>query len=128
MKTEQHDYSRRERQIMDIIYAKGEATAQDVQESLPDAPGYSAVRALLRIMEEKGFLKHREEGRRYVYLPKEASSRARRSALRRVMETFFDGSFANAVAALVDDEDLSSDELARIENIIQEAKSRKGTD
>jgi len=109
---------------MDIIHARGEATAADVNAALPNAPSYSAVRALLRILEEKGFLKHREDGPRYVYLPTESPDLARRSALKRVVETFFEGSLANAVAALVDDEKLPPDELARIETVIRKAKSK----
>jgi predicted transcriptional regulator len=124
MKPSHHDLSRRERQIMDVIHAKGEATAADVQAALPKAPSYSAVRALLRILEEKGFLKHREDGPRYVFAPVESPDRARRSALKRVVETFYDGSLANAVAALVDAEKLPPDELARIESVIRKAKAK----
>lgn len=109
---------------MDVIHTKGEATAADVHASLPDAPSYSAVRALLRILEEKGFLKHHEDGPRYVYQPTEARETASRSALQRVVETFFEGSLANAVAALADDEKLSPDELQRIETVIKKAKAR----
>jgi predicted transcriptional regulator len=125
MKTNYHDLSRRERQIMDVIHAKSEATAADVQAALPKAPSYSAVRALLRILEEKGFLKHREDGPRYVFTPVESPERARGSALKRVVETFFDGSLANAVAALVDTEKLPPSELARIESIIKKAKAKQ---
>jgi predicted transcriptional regulator len=124
MKLKHHDLSRRERQIMDVIHAKGEATAADVNAALPNAPSYSAVRALLRILEEKGFLKHREDGPRYVYLPTESPDLARRSALKRVVETFFEGSLANAVAALVDDEKQPPEEIARIESVIRKAKSK----
>ncbi|HET7040109.1 MAG TPA: BlaI/MecI/CopY family transcriptional regulator, partial [Gemmatimonadales bacterium] len=84
--------SRRERQIMDAIYQMGEATAQDVLDHLPDPPSYSAVRALLRILEDKGHLRHRSEGQRYVYLPTVSRDRARVSALRQLVRTFFDGS------------------------------------
>jgi len=125
MKTNYLDLSRRERQIMDIIHARNEATAADVQAALLKAPSYSAVRALLRILEEKGFLKHREEGPRYVFAPVESPESARGSALKRVVETFFDGSLANAVAALVDTEKLPPGELARIEAIIKKAKAAK---
>jgi BlaI family penicillinase repressor len=124
MKLKHHDLSRRERQIMDVIHAKGEATAADVNSALPNAPSYSAVRALLRILEEKGFLKHREDGPRYVYAPTESPDLARRSALKRVVETFFEGSLANAVAALVDDEKVSPDELKRIETVIRKARTK----
>ena len=122
MKRTHQDLSRRERQIMDIIHRQGEATAAEVNASLPDPPSYSAVRALLRILEEKGFLEHRQERLRYVYRPTESPDLASRSALRQVVETFFKGSLANAVAALVDEETLSKDELARIEAIVSKAK------
>ncbi|MHA3770496.1 BlaI/MecI/CopY family transcriptional regulator [Verrucomicrobiota bacterium sgz303538] len=118
--------SRRERQIMDVIYGRGEATAADVHAALPDAPSYSAVRALLRILEEKGVLKHREDGPRYVFMPTMPREKASRSALKRVVETFFGGSLADAVAAFVDAKDskLSDEELKRIEAIIKNAKSK----
>jgi BlaI family transcriptional regulator, penicillinase repressor len=121
-----HHLSRRERQIMDIIYARGEAAAAEVHETLPDAPSYSAVRTLLRILEEKGHLKHREDGPRYVFMPTEPRAKASRSALKRVVQTFFDGSLSNAVAALVDGEGgkISAAELQRIEAIIKSAKAR----
>jgi BlaI family transcriptional regulator, penicillinase repressor len=121
-----HHLSRRERQIMDIIYARGEAAAAEVHETLPDAPSYSAVRTLLRILEEKGHLKHREDGPRYVFMPTEPRAKASRSALKRVVQTFFDGSLSNAVAALVDGEGgkISAEELQRIEAIIKSAKAR----
>src|SRR5436190_10069877 len=119
-------FSRRERQIMDIVYARGEATATEVGEALPDPPAYSTVRTLLRILEEKGHLKHREDGPRYVFLPTEPRAKASRSALRRVVETFFEGSLSGAVAALVDERGgkLSAAELERIEAIIAEAKKK----
>jgi BlaI family penicillinase repressor len=117
--------SRRERQIMDIIYARGEATALEVTEAMADAPSHSAVRALLRILEEKGVLKHREDGKRYVFLPTEPHGKASRSALKQVVQTFFEGSLVNAVAALVDGkEKISPEELKRLEAIIKEAKNR----
>ena len=117
-------FSRRERQIMDVIYARGEATAAEIAEAITDAPSYSAVRALLRILEEKGALKHREDGPRYVFMPTEPHAKASRSALKGVLQTFFEGSLANAVAALVDTKDgqLSADELKRLETIIQQAR------
>ena len=121
-----HNLSRRERQIMDVIYARGSATAAEVGEALPDPPSYSSVRALLRILEEKGHLRHREDGPRYIFLPTEPREEASRSALKRVVQTFFDGSLANAVAALVDvgDGKLAPCELKRIEAIIKAAKSK----
>ena len=118
--------SRRERQIMEVIYARGEATAAEVQEALPEAPGYSAVRALLRILEDKGVLKHREDGPRYVFLPTQPAEQARRSALQRVVSAFYSGSLANAVASLVDANEgkLDAEELKRLEEIIKRAKSK----
>ncbi len=111
---------------MDIVFTRGEAAAAEVHEALPDAPSYSAVRALLRILEEKGHLKHREDGARYIYLPTEARGKASRSALRRVVQTFFDGSLSSAVAALVDAEEgkLSAEELQRLEAIVAAAKKK----
>lgn len=110
--------------MMDIIYARGEATAAEINAGLPDPPSYSATRTLLRILEEKGHLTHREVGPRYVYLPTQSLLEASRSALRRVVETFFEGSLANAVAALVDNEGgkLSLEELKQIEGIVRKAK------
>src|ERR1700754_798599 len=112
--------TRREREIMDIVYVREEATAADVVAAMPDPPSYSTIRALLRILEEKGHLKHREEGPRYVFLPTEAREKASRSALQQVLHTFFHGSLANAVAALVDGKDsvLPAEEIKRLETII----------
>ena len=125
MKSKADHLSRRERQIMDIIYARGEATATEVTEALPDAPSHSAVRALLRILEEKGVLKHREDGKRFVFLPTEPVEKASRSALKQVVQTFFEGSLANAVAALVDGkEKIPAEEMKRLEAIIKQAKNR----
>ena len=111
---------------MDIIYARGEATAAEVGEALPDPPSYSAVRALLRILEEKGHVRHRVNGQRYVFLPTETRAKASKSALKRVLETFFEGSLSNAVAALVDAEGgkLSAEELKRLEAIVKAAKAK----
>ena len=109
---------------MDLIYARGEATASDLQKALPDAPSYSAVRALLRVLEDKGFLRHRQDALRYVYLPTEPREKASRLALKNVLRTFFQGSLANAVSALVDARDgkISAEELKRLEAIIKEAR------
>ncbi|MGH8048914.1 MAG: BlaI/MecI/CopY family transcriptional regulator [Chthoniobacterales bacterium] len=116
--------SRRERQIMDIVYARGEVSAADVEGALPNAPSYSSVRTLLRILEEKGHLKHCMDGPRYIFSPTRSRVQESRSALRRVVRTFFGGSFANAVAALVDGEKLTRADLARIEKIIRDAKTK----
>ena len=109
---------------MDVVYARGEASAAEIAEAIPDAPSYSAVRALLRILEEKGALKHREDGPRYVFMPTVPREKASRSALKGVLQTFFEGSLANAVAALVDTKDgqLSAEELTKLESIIQKAR------
>lgn len=111
---------------MDIIYGRGEATAAEIQQALPEAPSYSTVRALLRILEEKGALKHREDGPRYVFLPTQPAAQARQSALKRVVGAFFAGSLASAVASLVDADGgkLDPEELRRLEEIIQKAKSK----
>jgi predicted transcriptional regulator len=116
--------SRRERQIMDIIYQRGRATAQEVMEDLPEPPSYSAVRAMLRLLEEKGYLKHEQDGPRYVFLPTLAREKARKSALQRVLKTFFGGSTEQAVAALLDlsRPKLSKDELDRLSRMIEEAR------
>ena len=114
--------SRRERQIMDILYAQGQATAADVTAALPDPPSYSAVRALLRILEEKGHVRHEQSGPRYVFVPTVSRDKARKSALRNVVKTFFDGSPAQAAAALIDQGDLSDDDFARLALMIDKAR------
>jgi predicted transcriptional regulator len=114
--------SRRERQIMDVIYARGQATAAEVAAALPDPPSYSAVRALLRILEQKGHLRHQEDGPRYVFLPTVSRDRARKSALRNLVRTFFDGSPAQAAAALIDQAELSDEDMARLAELIDKAR------
>lgn len=115
--------SRRERQIMDVIYRRGRATAAEVLEDLPDPPSYSAVRALLRLLEEKGHVEHEQDGPRYVYAPTVARDRARRSALKHVVRTFFDGSASEAMAALLDGETRLDDaELDRLSAMIEQAR------
>jgi predicted transcriptional regulator len=118
------ELSRRERQIMDFLYQKGRATAAEVQAGLSDPPSYSAVRALLRVLEDKGHARHEQDGPRYVYLPRVARERAKRSALRHVVQTFFDGSREQAVAALLDDRStrLSEAELDRLARLIARAR------
>ncbi len=119
-----HQLSRRERQILDVLHARGEATAAEVQAALPDAPSYSAVRALLRILEEKGHAKHRRDGLRYVYLAKESRENASRSALKRVLTTFFGGSVDQAVTALLEaaDTELPESEMNKLQAIINKAR------
>lgn len=116
--------SRRERQIMDIIYSRGQATATEVMENIPDPPSYSAVRALLRVLEEKGHLGHEQDGQRYVYYPTVEREEVQHSALRRVLQTFFHNSTEDAVAALLDisQERLSDEQLNRMEELIKQAR------
>jgi predicted transcriptional regulator len=116
--------TRRERQIMDVIYRLGKATAQDVLEHIPEPPSYSAVRALLRLLEERGHVRHVTEGQKYVYSPAVGRSDARRSALSHVVRTFFGGSVEEAIATLVDTSraKLSPDELDRLSDLIEKAK------
>ena len=116
--------SRRERQIMEVIYRRGQATAAEVLEDLPDPPSYSAVRAMLRLLEEKGHLRHEQDGPRYLFRPTVPREQARRSALRQLVQTFFDGSTEQAVAALLDQTDrtLSDAELARLARMINQAR------
>ena len=118
--------SRRERQIMEIVYRKGNATAADVHDEMPDRPSYSAVRALLRVLEEKGQLRHRQDGPRYVYSPTVPRDRARKSALQRLVGTFFAGSVTDAVAALLDLESAQLDdgELGRLSTLVAEAQQK----
>ena len=109
---------------MDVLHTQAQATAAEVREALPSPPSYSTVRALLRILEEKGHIKHREEGAKYVYVPCVSPEIASRSALKRLVSTFFKGSVTDAVAALLENSDtrLSGAELARLRDIIKQAK------
>ncbi len=126
MSDESHEYrlSRRERQIMDIIYQRGQATAAEVLGGLPDPPSYSAVRAMLRLLEEKGYLIHEQDGQRYIFKPTLAREKARKSALKQMLRTFFDGSTEEAVAALLDlsRSKLSGEELDRLSRMIERAR------
>jgi BlaI family penicillinase repressor len=123
MSAEQH-FSRRERQIMDVLHAKQSATVAEILDAIPEPPGYSSVRALLRILEEKGHVKHRQDGVRYVYLPCASRESASRSALRRLVSTFFQGSTTEAVAALLEhgDAELSDAELNKLQQLIKQAR------
>ena len=116
--------SRREREIMDVIYRAGRATAAEVLDQLADPPSYSTVRALLRVLEDKGHLRHEEDGPRYVFLPTVPRERALQSALRQLLHTFFDGSTEQAVAALLDlsSTRLSDQELGRLSRLIADAR------
>ena len=116
--------SRRERQIMDILYRLGSATAAETKENLPDAPSYSAVRSLLRILEDKGHLRHQYDGPRYVFTPIVTRPVAQKSALKQIVRTFFDGSATQAVAALLDmsAKDLSDEELEQLGKLVDQAR------
>jgi BlaI family penicillinase repressor len=116
--------SRRERQIMDLVYARGQASVAEVHQMMPDRPSYSAVRALMRILEEKGHLKHKAQGNKYIYLPIRSREQASKSAMQRLLRTFFDGSAERAVAAILEASDTrpTQDELDRLEQLIQRTK------
>ncbi|AHG88997.1 Penicillinase repressor [Gemmatirosa kalamazoonensis] len=116
--------SRRERQIMDVLFQMEEATAAEVQERLPEAPSYSAVRAMLRILEDKGHVRHHEDGPRYVYRPVVARDTAQKTAISHMLRTFFDGSVEAAMTALLDatDRRLSRDEVDRLSSLIEERR------
>ncbi|MGA8593895.1 MAG: BlaI/MecI/CopY family transcriptional regulator [Bryobacteraceae bacterium] len=120
----QHRLSRRERQIMDILYRRGRATAAEIHESLPDPPSYSAVRAILRVLEEKKHVKHEEKDLRYVFIPTVPREKARRSAIAHVVDTFFDGSAELAVATLLDlsARKLSSEDFDRLSALIEKVR------
>ncbi len=117
--------SRRERQIMDIVYEMNEVTVAQVLELIPDPPSYSTVRALLRVLEEKGHLIHKQQGPRYIYSPTLPREEARRNALKHVLKTFFDNSTEDVVAALLNitEEDLSEEEYRRLSILIKKAKN-----
>jgi predicted transcriptional regulator len=116
--------ARRERQIMDILFRRGRATAAEVMEELPGDPSYSTVRTQLRVLEEKGHVRHEEDGVRFIYMPAVARHAARKSALRHLVETFFDGSSEKAVAALLGGEGakLTDEQLDRIADLIARAR------
>jgi BlaI family penicillinase repressor len=120
----QQTLSRREREMMDIVFRTGRATAGEVMEAMPNPPSYSAVRATLRILEQKGLLRHETDGTRYVFIPTANRDRARKSALDHVLQTFFDGSVASVVASLLQkpSRDLSDEDLQRIEKLIADAR------
>lgn len=116
--------SRREREMMNIIFTRGRATATEVMDSMKDAPSYSAVRATLRVLEQKGHLKHQHDGTRYVYAPTVNREKARQSALDQLLRTFFDGSAANVVATLIEKErdNMTDDELVQLSKLIDDAR------
>lgn len=116
--------SRRERQIMDVLFQRGRATVAEVMERLPDPPSYSSVRAILRVLEEKGHVRHQQDGPRYVFIPTVAPETAKRSALEHLLKTFFNGSTEHAVATLLDisASKLSDRELDRLAGLIDKAR------
>ncbi|HYU94784.1 MAG TPA: BlaI/MecI/CopY family transcriptional regulator [Sphingomicrobium sp.] len=116
---------KRERQIMDALYARGRATVAEVLETVPDPPSYSSVRAMLRYLEDKGLVRHEEDGPRYVYLPTAAKQEVRKSALGHVVRTFFDGSVSSVVAALIESSPLTGEEYARLSRLLDEAAGRE---
>jgi predicted transcriptional regulator len=126
-KSELVHLSRRERQIMDILFREGEVAAQEVKDNLPDPPSYSAVRALLRILVDKGHVTFRREGNRYIYRPTQPREQAKRSAVSHLIRTFFDGSVENAMAALIgmNADDLDEGELDRLEQLIEHTRRRR---
>ena len=118
------DLSRRERQILDVLYRAGRATAADVRKGMADAPSYSAVRTLLRILEDKGHVRHEQDGARYVYMPRVERERAKRSALRHMVHTFFEGSATQAIAALLEEDSkrLSDEDWIRLKAMVDRAR------
>jgi BlaI family penicillinase repressor len=122
------DLGRRERQIMDVLYKLGQATAEQVREALPDAPTNSAVRGMLRLLEEKGFVTHDWDGPRHTYRPAGDPAQAQKSAARHLLQTFFNNSMESAVAAMlgVADRSLTAEELDRLSSLIEQARRRKG--
>ncbi|MES1258746.1 MAG: BlaI/MecI/CopY family transcriptional regulator [Acidobacteriota bacterium] len=119
--------SRRERQIMDVLFTLGRATGQEIQERLPGEPGYSAVRTILRVLERKGHVRHVEDGLKYVYLPVVEREAAKQSAIQRLISTFFDGSAKAAAAAFIDPaaSQLSEEDLKELEGMIRKARKEK---
>jgi predicted transcriptional regulator len=124
MLNQQQKLSRRERQIMDVLYRLGRATAAEIQQSIPDPPSYSAVRAMLRVLEEKKHIRHEEKDLRYVFVPIVPRDKARRSAVRHMLDTFFEGSPEQAVATLLDvsSRSLSAEDYDRLAALIEKAR------
>ena len=125
--TRHNQLGRRERQIMEAVYRLGRATVGDVRAAIDDPPSYSAVRTMLRILEDKGHLRHEQDGPRYIYVPTVAREKARRSILRDVVRTLFNGSASQAMAALIEGSDaqLDDEELARMQALIRKARRQE---
>lgn len=128
MKNSLQDLAKRERQILEIVLSLGRASVADVLERLPDAPSYSTVRKMLSILESKGYVRHVEQDRRYVYLPKESKNKARRSSLKHLMDSLFDSSAESVVSALLDisDANMSDDDLRRLAELIERHRKERG--
>ncbi len=128
IKSSHQNLSRRERQIMDVLFRRTRATAAEIMDNIPEPPSYSAVRAMLRILEEKGHIRHEQDGPRYVFLPTVTRDKAKRSALDHLLDTFFEGSAAQAVATLLDrsGSKISDDELDRLSTLIEKARKEEG--
>ena len=125
-KTNLGELGRRERQIMDVIVRRGRVTAAEVREELPDPPSYSAVRGMLRLLEDKGFIRHEWDGPRYIYVPAADPERIRHSAVQHLLRTFFSNSMESAVAAMLGvKENLSDDELKRMAKLIEDARRQR---
>jgi predicted transcriptional regulator len=124
LKNQQDPLSRREREMMNIVFAHGKATAGEVLDAMADPPSYSAVRATLRVLEQKGHLRHEQDGLRYVYKPTTNRDRVRQTALEQLVTTFFDGSAANVVATLIERQKggLTGEELDRLSELIDQAR------
>jgi len=118
----QRNLGARERQIMDAVFELGEASVSDVLQRLPDPPSYSSVRTMIRLLEGKGFLRHRREGTKYVYRPTQSREAASKTALQHLLRTFFNGSASDAVAAILDTENMSADDLTNLEQMIDDAR------
>jgi predicted transcriptional regulator len=116
---------KRERQIMDVLYSRGRATVSEVLERLADPPSYSSVRAMLRYLEDKGCVRHEEDGPRYVYMASAPKAEVRKSALSHIVTTFFDGSVSSVVAALIEDAPLTSEEHERLSRLLDGAAGRE---
>ena len=127
IKSSHQNLSRRERQIMDVLFRRTRATAAEIMDNIPEPPSYSAVRAMLRILEEKGHIRHEQDGPRYVFLPTVTRDKAKRSALDHLLDTFFEGSAAQAVATLLDrsGSKISDDELDRLSTLIEKARKEE---
>ena len=123
--TSPESFTRRERQIMDILYASGQATAKEIEEKIPDAPSGATVRTILKVLLKKGHIHHRQEGRAFIYEPHATPAKAAQSAVKRLLEVFFQGSLERAVSGLLDARQPSSEEeLARLETLIRQAREK----